>query len=160
MISQARIDNDYIKVLEGKIASYNKTCSATYEEIVDVDTLMNIGRYINELKPKSKYRDYKYQILKFLEILERDDTLSKKQVVVIVQEHLSDLFILLKSKHSFIGRHDWFWRGVFNVALDVLLISIGIAKYYYYLPIFTAFAIIRNISKLKKAKKEGRYIDF
>jgi hypothetical protein len=160
MIISESIDNDYTKILEVKIESYKMVSDDIYKDIINIDTLLNIGKYIDELKPKSKYRDYKYKILEFIDILENNHNLSKKEVVILVQGHLSDIFIFLESKHSFIGRHDWFWRSVFNLALDLLLILIGVAKYYFYLPIFTITAVIRNVIKLNRAKKEGRYIDF
>ena len=126
----------------------------------NIDTLLNVGKYIDELKPKSKYRDYKYKILEFIDILEKNHNLSKKEVIILARRHLSGLFIFLEIKHSFIGRHDWLWRSVFNLALDWILILIGVAKFYFYVPVLTISAVIRNVIKLKRAKKEGRYIDF
>lgn len=160
MLPKETIDNDFARLLENKIIAYKEACGNTYDRLVNTETLIRIGDFIDGLKPKSKYRDYKRQILEYLDTLSRTKTYERKEIVAITKEYLSDIFIHLESKHSFVGRHDWFWRGVFSVFIDVLLIITGIAKFYYYLPIFTTFSIIRNISKLKKAKKEGRYIDF
>ena len=104
MFFKERVDDDYINLLEEKINNYNKNKSPIYDEIVDVDTLLNIARYLDKLKPKSKYREYKIKILEFLNVLENNTTLDKKQVVAEVHEYLSGLFILLKSKHSFCHR--------------------------------------------------------
>lgn len=160
MKNSENLDNNFKYILEEKVNIYKETEPAKYKKVIKIDTVLTIGRYLDSLKPKSKYREYKYQILEFIDILQHDSNLTKREVVALVQNHLSGIITFLQSEHSFSVRNDWFWSGIFNLVLDVILILIGIAKYYYYIPIFTLIAIIRNMSKQKRAKKEGRYIDF
>ncbi|UBM61531.1 hypothetical protein LA303_08890 [Candidatus Sulfidibacterium hydrothermale] len=155
------IDDQFIFILKDKINNIkNSEGSGNYIRIINSGTLENIGRYIDNLRPKSKYRKYKHQILEFVDILENNRNLSKKEVAELIQTYLSEIFIFLGSKHSFIDRYAWFSAGEFNLVLDAILIFVGIGKYYYYIPIFTITAVIRNILKQRKAKKEGKYLDF
>jgi len=160
MINRGDIDNKFVKILEEKVSRYKKSEPARYKEVINIDTLLNAGKYLDTLMPQSKYREYKYQILEFIDTLEKEHGFSKKEIVALQQRYLSDLVIYLRSDHSFEEKHRWFWSGVFNLTLDVIFILLGIAKYYFYIPIFTIIAVARNVSKLKRAKKEGRYIDF
>ena len=160
MVGKEDLDSKFIEILEEKVSKYKKSEPARYKEVFSIETLFGTSKYLDSLKPKSKYREYKYQILEFIDILDKDHNLSKKEIVSLQQKYLSALAIYLCNDHSFVEKHGWFWRGVFSLVLDVTLIIIGIAKYYYYIPIFTIIAVIRNASKLKKAKKEGKYIDF
>lgn len=160
MVKKEDIDNEFVNILEERVKRYKISEPAIYKEVINIDTLVNVGKYIDNLKPKSKYREYKYQILEFIDALEKEHGFSKKEVVALIRKHLSGLVICLRSDHSFEEKHGWFWSGVFNLSLDVLLILVGIAQYYYYIPIFTIITVFRNVLKLKKAKKEGRYIDF
>jgi hypothetical protein len=47
---------------------------------------------------------------------------------------------------------------VAGLALDLLLIVFGIAKYYYYIPIFFIWITYKQIKGLIKAKKEGKLL--
>lgn len=160
MVGKEDLDSKFVEILEEKVSKYKKSEPAKYKEVFSIETLLGAGKYLDSLKPKSKYREYKYQILEFIDILDKDHNLSKKEIVSLQQKYLSALAIYLRRDHSFEEKYGWFWSGVFNLALDVILIIVGIAKYYYYIPIFTIIAVIRNVSKLKKANKEGKYIDF
>ncbi len=153
------LDDKFIEILEEKIDSLDFN-NESVAFVINTKSLIEIGKYIDNLKPKPKYRNYKNQILEFLEKLEDNHDLTKEDVVILVQTYLSDLFLFLKSEHSFMDRHGWFWSSVFNLVLDIILIFIGITKYYYYIPIFTIIAVVKNILMRRKAKKEGKYIDF
>lgn len=160
MFSKEKIDYEFINILEKKINKYKETEPIIYRQVININTLLNIGKYINNLKPKSKYREHKHQILKFIDIIENEHGLTKREVVALVNKYLSGTFTFLQSEHSFSIKNDWLWSGVFNLTLDIFLIIIGIAKYYYYIPIFTITAVVKNVRKQKKAKETGRYIDF
>ncbi len=160
MVSKEEIDNQFINILEQKINRYKESEPTSYRKVINVDTLLNMGKYIDNLKPRSKYREHKRRILKFIDIIENENSLTKREVVALVHKYLSGIITFLQSEHSFSIKNDWFWSGVFNLILDVILIVIGIAKYYYYIPIFTIIAVVRNVLKQKKAKEAGRYIDF
>jgi hypothetical protein len=130
-----------------------------YLTFIDIDTLFDAGKYINNLKPKSKYREYKKQILMFIDTLEKDSNLEKKDIVELNRIYLSSLITFLMSEHGFKQKHGWLWSGVFTLVLDLILIFTGIAQYYYYLPILTVITVIRSIWKIKKAKTENKFLD-
>lgn len=154
------IDNNFLNVLREKIDRLKKFAPERYESVINVDSLLIAGGYIDNLKPKSKYREYKKEILEFVDTLERNSDLAKTEIVELIQKHLSPLTIYLKSEHGFQDKHGWFWSGVFNLGLDIILIVTGLAKHYFYIPIFTIIAVIRNLWKLKKSKTENKFLDF
>lgn len=160
MVGKEDLDSRFVEILEEKVSKYKHSEPTMYREFFSIETLLGAGKYLDDLRPKSKYRDFKHQILEFIDILDKEHNFSKKEIVSLKQEYLSGLVIYLLSDHSFAQKHGWFWRGVFNLGLDITLIIIGIAKYYYSIPIFTILSVTRNVLKLKKAKKEGKYIDF
>ena len=155
------LNNDFINILNQKLDKYKKSKSHHYRKNQYIESLFNIGSYLNKIKKnRTKIKEYKLQIIKFTDILIDNPYLTEKEISDLVREYLYDIISFLKSEHSFVDRHVWFWSGIFNLVLDLILIIVGVAKYYFYVPIFTIIAVIRNILKLKKAKKEGRYIGF
>lgn len=159
MVDQEQIDNHFIDILESKI-NESELLHSKYSEVFGIESLMNMGICIDKLKPKSRYRKYKYQILEFVDALNRQSNLEPKEVVELVDEYLNDIIIFLRRDHGFEVQNNWFYSGFINLFLDLILIVVGIAKYYYYIPLLTIISIIRNINKLNKAKKQGKYIDF
>jgi hypothetical protein len=159
MIDQEQIDNRFIDILESKINESELTHSK-YNEVFGIESLMNMGICIDKLKPKSRYRKYKYQILEFVDALNNESNLEPREVVKLVDEYLNDIIIFLRRDHGFEVQNNWFYSGFINLFLDLILIVVGIAKYYYYIPLLTIISIVRNINKLNKAKKQGKYIDF
>ena len=158
-VEKENIDNNYLNELQEKVNRYKNSAPEMYLNFINIDTLVDAGRYIDNLKPKSKYREYKKQILKFIDALEKDNTLEKKDIVELNRIYLNSLILDLKSEHGFKEKNDWFWAGAFNLALDLVLIVTGVAKYYYYIPVFTTIAVIRNIRRIKKSKRENKYLD-
>jgi hypothetical protein len=159
MVDQEQIDNHFIDILESKI-NESELLHSKYNEVFGIESLMNMGICIDRLKPKSRYRKYKYQILEFVDALNSQSNLEPKEVVKLVDEYLNDIILFLELKHGFQKQNAWFYSGFINLFLDLILIVVGIAKYYYYIPLLTIISIIRNINKLNKAKKKGKYIDF
>ena len=159
-LGKENIDNNFLNLLQDKIERFKKNVPDIYKTSITVDTLLDAGRYIDVLKPKSKYRKYKTQILEFLDVLENNYELSKRDIVELQSNYLSDLVIFLISGHGFQEKHGTFWKGVFSLGLDVILILTGLAKIYYYIPIFTIFTVLRGRLKTQKAKREKKYLDF
>jgi hypothetical protein len=153
------IDSNFLNELQDNINRYKKSAPEMYLKFLNIDTLVDAGSYINNLKPKSKYREYKKQILEFIDALTQDDTLEKKDIVELNRIYLNSLIIVLKSEHGFKEKDDWFWAGALNLALDLILIITGVAKYYYYVPVFTITAVIRNFRSIQRAKKENKYLN-
>ena len=157
--SKEKLDNEFEEILAIKTNRLKCECKGKHERDINVDCVLNIGMFINDFKPKSKYRDYKRQILEYLNVIEQSNTLSKKELEDLRRGYLSDIIIFLQSDHSFVEKNSWFWFGTFALVLDVILMIFGIAKFYYYVPIFTAISITRNVIKEQKAKRENRLID-
>lgn len=155
-----KIDNEFVDIIHRKVLNLDKDAKLKYSKVINFDNLLHIGEFIDNLKPKSKYRNYKYQIINFLNVLNGNQNLNRKEIVAYVQEYLADIFVYLQSEHFFVDKFGWFWGAVFSLVLDLILILSGVARYYYYIPIFTILSLTKNLLKLKKAKKEGRFIDF
>ena len=155
------LERNFADILEEKINKYKNSNTEHPRKNQYIESILNMGSYLNNVKKdRTKIQKYKRQIIEFTDILTNNPYLTEKEVADLVKEYLYDIISFLESEHSFVDRHSWFWSGVFNLLLDIILIIVGVGKYYYYIPIFTIIAVIRNIRKIKKAKKEGRYIGF
>jgi hypothetical protein len=152
------IDEDFLSLLESRVQDAKSINKNKFKK--QLETLMRVGFYIDDLKPKSKYRSYKKDIIGFVDYVNYHPDMDNDEYSRITQEKLSDIIIFLQSNHSFMFKNDWFWAGIFNFAFDLLLFILGLGKYYYYVPVFTIISIIRNIKRIKKAEKSGKILEF
>lgn len=154
-------EENYLGVLKEKINEYKQKEPFHLKGFINIDNLITIGKFLNNLQnDKEKISRYKNQLIEFLDKINTNPDISKKKLSTLVDHYLSDIFSYLVSEHSFIMKNDWFYRSQFILILDVILLIVGVAKYYYYIPIFTIISVFNSIRKTKKAKKNGRYIDF
>lgn len=158
MIYDDIIDEEFLDLLKSKVDDIKSISQNRFKK--QLETLLRVGAFIDGLKPRSKFRSYKKDMIEFLDHVKDHPDMDKDDYTQITQEKLSGLFSFLQVKYSFMYRDDWFWRGAFNLALDLFLFFIGLSKFYYYIPVFTIVSVVRNLNKIKKAEKAGKIIDF
>ncbi len=152
------IDNKFLEILEEKVDYLKQHGNPLYDKTYSFDNLIVIGTFINNLKPKSKYRNYKLHILTYTDIISGNSNYTKKDIVRLVGMHIEDIHIFLMSKYDFRDRFLGLWFAIFILFIDLILILIGIGKFYYYIPVLTIFSLQNSICKYKKAKREGKII--
>jgi hypothetical protein len=154
-------EENYLGVLKEKVNEYKEKEPNHLKGFKNIDNLITIGNFLNNLQnDKEKISRYKNQLIEFLDKINTNPDISKKKLSTLVDHYLSDIFSYLVSEYSFYIKGDWFYSAQFFLIPDVVLMLVGLAKYYYYIPIFTILSVINNIRKARKAKKNGRYIDF
>jgi len=152
--------SEFLVLLERKIDNFKNVGNQDYNKTINIDTLLNIGQFIDSLNSKSKYMQYKPNILHTINYLSEESEMSNKEIVNLVESELSGLIVYLRSEYGFVSRYDWIWSSVFSLVFDLIFYVIGAGQYYYYVPIFTIISLTRNLLKRKKAKANGRFIDF
>jgi len=152
------IDEQFLSLLQSRIQDIKSSNNIKYER--KLDSLLRVSSYIDQLKPKSKYRSFKNDIIHFVDYLRLHPNIDKHNYFLKANERLSDLIVFLQSKHSFMYKDDWLLAGFYNLVFDIILFLVGLGKFYFYIPIFTIISIVRNVKRIKKAEKEGKILDF
>ncbi len=108
---------------------------------------------------KKIYRKCKRLMLEYLDRCIREDlsNLSYKEKIEIKSLYVDR--IVTQIEHlGFRTRGYWVFFSLIGLFLDVLLMLFGIAKYYYYTPIFFILITYKQIKGIKKAKSLGKLL--
>lgn len=112
------------------------------------------NRYYRDLNKQNKRL-----MLQYLDQSIKEDlsNLSYKEKIEFKGAYISEV----SSKLGHLGFRSKDFSPFFIVAglvLDILLILFGVAKYYYYVPIFFIWIAYKQLKSLRKAKKEGKLL--
>lgn len=115
---------------------------------------------LHGIKPKSKTREYKENVLSFLTSLLNNLDMDEIEYISLKREKLDSTIYYLQSYH---GIHDKNYfvhiMTIFGLVIDMVLTLTGIAEYYYYVPVFMLIMLFLGIRKHRKLKKEGKILD-
>ncbi len=154
------IDNDFLLLADRKLLDIVDNNELIFDRRADLKTIVDISHFINDLKPKSKYRKMKRDILIFLDIILESRSMSRKEYIKLSNEYLSYILIFLSKEHNFFEKGSWFIYGILYFAFDIILWIVGFGSYYYYAPLLTLIYAVKYHIKLNNAKKENRCISF
>jgi len=157
-----QLDNNFEYILDKKKKALENKYSSDYLETINLMQLMFIGNYINGLKPKSKIREYKQYLLNyFSQFIYSNKELNSIEIVNAKKEYLEPLLSYLNKYHNFYTNNLLIYiRVTFGVILDLVIIIIGIAKFYYYIPFFTLTILLFSVIKQRKLKQQGKILYF
>lgn len=115
---------------------------------------------LHGIKPKSKTRDHKENVLSFLTLLINNLEMDEIEYKALKRKKL-DLTIYFLYNHYGIHERNYFVHimGITGLVIDIVLSLSGIAKYYYYVPIFMLIMLFLGIRKHRRLKKEGKILD-
>lgn len=104
-------------------------------------------------------RDNKRLMLEYLDRCIKEDfsNLIYKEKVEIKSLYIEKVSTHLSRLGFKMGGY-WMIFPLIGLALDFLLMIFGIAKYYYYIPIFFIWITYKQVKSLIKAKKEGKLL--
>ncbi len=156
------LDKNFITLLEIKGQFLKERYSGHIIRSIYLDNAMKMGYALFDLKPKSKMRENKKKLFKYLDIYvfaEKDKIFTDKEMAMNAGEHLHKLATSM-SDYGFRTKSYWFFLSLFGLALDGILTLVGIAKFYYYVPIFFIIVSYRLYKRERKAEKEGKLLRF
>lgn len=159
------VKSDFEKLLKEKISILKEVLPSNYKEIVDLDNIYNVGLFLIEDENNVKIRNnhkHKKQILLFFDELEKlkDNDLDARYLITLKHECLSGVGSYLSDKHNYVFIDNWTVIVIIFLVIDVVFAAFGLAKYYYYIPIFTIIYLVSKIIINRKAKKTGKYISW
>jgi hypothetical protein len=159
--SRADLDDNFKDLIVKKTKRIKDMYSFDYQNKIKIDKLHDVGLYFVDLKPKSKKREYKKSILNYFdELIAANKELSDKDIGHLNDRYLSSVFSHLNDKYDFLLKGTWIYIGIYGFIIDIVAYLIGIGKYYYYIPIFAISILIVRFIKERRAKKNGKLIDF
>ena len=153
-------DNNFDNILDKKKKALEDKYSSDYLETINLMQLMFIGNYLNGLKPKSKIREYKQYLWDYFnQFIYSNKELDSIEIVNAKKEYLEPILSYLNKCHDFYTNNLLIYiRTTFGVILDLILIIIGIAKFYYYVPLFTLVFLLFSVIKQRKLKQQGKIL--
>ena len=159
--SKERLDVNFKDILKKKEEVISKKYHMEYLEKINFQEVSRIGEYIAELKPPSKHRKYKEAILNYINNFIHDSELyNETEIVKMKYEYLEETLVFLEGRHNFHRKKLFIYVKItYGIIIDLFLIFIGIAKYYYYFPLFTFLCLICSISKQRRLQKEGKILN-
>ena len=153
------LDDDFKRkslYLIKKISSSKKAEGINFntEEFVKLVTILQ------EIKPKSKTREYKQNVLLFLTSLLNNLDIDEIEYMSLKREKLDSTIYYLQSNHG-IHEKNYFVHimTIIGLVIDIVLALTGIAEYYYYVPVFMLIMLFLGIRKHRRLKKEGKILD-
>lgn len=119
--------------------------------LISDDTTIRYYRDIN--------RNNRRLMLEYLDRCIKEDLsdLSYKEKLELKAVYISEVSSHLGRLGFEVNRY-WVFFIAAALVLDILLILFGIAKYYYYIPIFSIWITYKQIKGLRKAKKEDKLL--
>ncbi len=160
MIDKNLLDHHFDEILKKKEQALKDKFPQKYLNTINISQLIFIGEYLNEIKPKSKTREYKEYLINYLnEFIYSNKELSRLEIQKVKDNHLEPLITYLRKYHDFHTNYLIFYGHIiFGGFVDLFLLIIGLAKHYYYIPLFVILDLFLAIRKYKKLKKEGKIL--
>jgi len=132
-------------------------------EIVNPSDLRKIANYIDHLKPLSKMRGHKKNLITYLESIKsliESDQFNKTNVLLSRVGTLASVLAYLNAYHRFnSGNMEIHSSALIGFVIDVILSAIGVAKLYYYVPIIMLISLFYGIRKQRRLEAEGKILN-
>ncbi len=154
------IDETFIsRVRELELELKNKY-PRDYLENIGLEDILQISHFIDQKKPVSHFREYKYDIINYLKTFcDSEAQIAEPQITVLKNKYLENLLILLVDKYGFIRKGISLFIYIFlGILLDSCCLVFGFSKIYFYFPLFTSLNLIYFFHKKRKKKREGKLI--
>lgn len=139
-----------------KISESNKAGGINFnpEEFEKLVTMLH------GIKPKSKTREHKENVLSFLTLLLKNLEMDEIEYIALKRKKLDSTIYYLQSNYG-IHERNYFVHvmAIIGLAIDIGLSLTGIAKYYYYFPMFMLIMLFLGVRKHRRLKKEGKILN-
>lgn len=148
--------NDNLRNLEKKL-------DETEIAQINPDELRRVARYIDQMKPLSKMKKHKVNLIEYLKRLQNlkeQEKFNKTNLTLAKQGSLENVLTFLNGSHKFYtGKLAIHSEAIIGLVVDIVLALTGIAEYYYYVPVFMLIMLFLGIRKHRRLKKEGKILD-
>ena len=152
-------DNFLIKIKEAE-KELRERFQKPYLDRIRLNEIIRISYYIDDLKPKSKYREYKYALINYLEAIRQNDRQIKEpQLSLLKNRYLQELAANLVEKHGFYRKNVTIYSNlIYGFVLDIFCWILGLSKNYFYFPFFTFLSLIFFLIRRMKKVKENKFL--
>jgi len=155
--------SQFWKEFDHNLKSLEKKLDQTEIAQINPNDLRRVARYIDQLKPLSKMKGHKADLIEYLKRLQNlkeQEKFNKTNITLAKQRSLENVLSFLNGSHNFYtGNFAIHSEAIIGLAVDIVLSLIGVAQYYFYVPIFMLIMLFLGIRKHHKLKKEGKILD-
>ena len=132
-------------------------------ELINPSDLRRVANYIDGLKPLSKMRVHKKNLITYLERIIRlidSNEFNKTNTLLSTVGTLTPVLNYLDGFHKFsIGNMEVHSSAFLGFMADVILSVIGVAKLYHYIPIIFLISLFNGIRRQRKLEAEGKILN-
>ncbi|MDG5493239.1 hypothetical protein [Psychroserpens sp. SPM9] len=125
--------------------------------------LTKVAEYLNTVKPQSHVRNHKFTILEYLtelKSLSENNNTTEIDFLTLKKDKLNSITHFVNIKNGYSIRNNLIHSyALIGIIIDILLSISGIAKHYFYIPIFMLIFLIIGSIKHKKAKSENKILE-
>lgn len=153
-------DKNLEELLQEKQKALRDRYSEEYLRKIKLDTVLKMGNFIADLEPDEKIEKHKKNIIDYLNVFV-DANQKYNETAIRLYRNKS-----LSSTIYYLNDYDFYTKGtlgfvgiLMGLVIDLILLLIGVAKFYYYIPIFTIVFFVRKLKKHYRLKKEDKILD-
>ena len=125
--------------------------------------LTKVAEYLDTAKPQSHMRPHKFSLLEYLSdltILYENKNVTEIDYLKLKRDKLMSVIHFVNARNGFsLGNSIIHSYAFLGIIIDLFLTIIGIAKFYFYCPIFMVIFLIIGSIKHRKAKSENKVLD-
>ena len=166
MSSVQDLENDksyFMKEFNTLISELGQKNRIEEKAMINFADLTKIAEYLDTAKPQSHMRNHKFTFLEYLtdlKTLSVNKNATEIDFLTLKKDKLNSVTHFVNIKNGFSVRnnliHSYALIGIF---IDIILSISGLAKHYFYIPIFMLIFLIIGAIKQKKAKSENKILE-
>ncbi|WP_100616415.1 hypothetical protein [Confluentibacter citreus] len=166
MSSVQDLENDktyFMKEYKTLISGFEQKNGIEEKAMINFNDLTKVAKYLNTAKPQSHMRNHKFSLLEYLtdlKSLSENKNATEIDFLILKRDKLNSITHFVNIKNGFSVRNNIIHSyALIGILIDIVLSVSGIAKHYFYIPIFMLIFLIIGYIKQKKTKAENKILE-
>ena len=166
MSSIQDLENDktyFMKEYKTLISGFEQKNGIEEKAMINFNDLTKVAEYLNTAKPQSHMRNHKFSLLEYLtdlKSLSENKSATEIDFLILKRDKLNSITHFVNIKNGFSVRNNIIHsHALIGILIDIVLSVSGIAKHYFYIPIFMLIFLIIGYIKQKKTKAENKILE-
>lgn len=157
------LDEDFEEAVKSKVEKVQEKYTEQQLKDLYFDNAQKIIKVLISFKPNRHQKEFnrkdKRSMLEYLDRCIEEDLskLSYKEKVTFKNQYTDKVGGNLTFLGFELDKY-WIFFSLLGLVIDVVLIFFGIAKYYFYVPVFFLLIGYKQFKGMKRAKKEGKLL--